>query len=247
MSDADARVEFPQHSTLLTFARMILLCLAVLIFTLGSIAYFLSNLPLSVPLNTSSLIRAMLHPGISSPQALTLFSGLLYVGRILEPPPSPPQMQRPIFPWWLLNRPFNGVVIGVFIFSLPIQVIIGLSGIAYLLSFGLLLYNTPRLLAKGAIGIAALLMLCFLGGVGLAALLPVSFTVEECRNETNFLLRSGEKLPCSEFMFVGDANGFIIRHDQSSIFLPLADLTSEARDELRAVHRSLRSEFNLFD
>ncbi|POO56553.1 hypothetical protein CTT39_07580 [Agrobacterium rosae] len=156
-------------------------------------------------------------------------------------------MQRPIFPWWLLNRPFIGVVIGVFIFSLPIQVIIGLSGIAYLLSFGLLLYNTPRLLAKGAIGIAALLMLCFLGGVGLAALLPVSFTVEECRNETNFLLRSGEKLPCSEFMFVGDANGFIIRHDQSSMFLPLADLTSEARDELRTVHRSLRSEFNLFD
>jgi hypothetical protein len=244
VSDASAQAEHPHHSTLFTLGRMLLLCLLVVVFTLGSIAYFVSNLPLSIPSNTSSLIRAMLHPNLSSPQALALFGGLLYVGRILDPLPTPPQMQRPIFPWWLLNRPFNGVVIGVFIFSLPIQVLIGLSGIAYLLGFGLLLYNTPGLIAKGTLGIAALSMLCFLGGVGLAALLPVSFTVEECKNETNFLLRSGEKLPCSKFMFLGDAKAFIINQQQSSVFVPLADLTSEAKDKLRLAHRSLRFEFD---
>ncbi|MCL6652309.1 hypothetical protein A6R70_08415 [Agrobacterium rubi] len=203
---------------------MLLLVAAVFMFAAGSCVYDIISLPVPAPSNTVSFLSALLHSAVFSFHSIVILNSLIYFGRLFDAPPIKPEREKWDFPGWILEQPFFGIFLGLFLFSSPFLIAIGLSGVAYLLAVGLVLYLTPRLMAKGYLGYGLLSALCLAAGFILAALITRTPDTSMCVDDKVVPLRSGAAVPCDVYSFVDKVDGMIIKHGQSSIFVPLKDL-----------------------
>ncbi|NTF30973.1 hypothetical protein [Rhizobium skierniewicense] len=212
--------------TSLSFARRrFLLVLATpLMFAVGSTVYSIISVPAPVPSNYVRLLLTLLWAELFSLQSVVVCNVILYFGRIFKAPPVDLEQRRWDFPRWIFKQPFFGITLGLSLFCSPLLIVIGLSGIIYLLAAGVVLYFTPRFLAQGAIGHGVFIVLCLVGGCVLSMLLPHKNNAIACEADKIVPLRSGTKVACDEYAFIEKAAGLIIEHRQSSIFVPLKDL-----------------------
>lgn len=232
MSQANPVEPSKQISSSLFYGRLFLLFAAVFLFAAGSCAYDIISLPMPTPSNYISLFWALLYATIFSFHSIILINVLIYFGKIFDAPPAEPELQKWDFPGWILEQPFFGIFLGLFLFSSPFLIAIGLSGLAYLLAVVLVLYSTPRFLAKGYLGYLLISAVCLAAGCTLSALLVRDPSTNVCQDDKTLPLRSGATLPCDEYTFIEKAEGLIIKHGQSSTFVPLHDL---APSEIKAL------------
>lgn len=193
-------------------------------FAAGSCVYEIISLPVPTPSNTISLFFTLVYSAVFSFHSIVILNSLIYFGRLFDAPPTKPEREKWDFPGWILEQPFFGIFLGLFLFSSPFLIAIGLSGVAYLLAVGLVLYSTPRLLAKGYLGYGLISALCLAAGFILATLIARTPGTSICVDDKAVPLRSGAAVPCEEYSFIEKAEGIIIKHGQSSIFVPLKDL-----------------------
>ncbi|MES5098393.1 hypothetical protein ABUK73_09205 [Agrobacterium sp. BA1120] len=225
MSEAEQITKSTPTSLSFARRRCLLMLAAPLIFAVGSTVYSIISVPVPVPSNYVRLILTLLWAELFSLQSVVVCTVILYFGRIFEGPPVDLEQLRWNFPRWIFEQPFFGITLGLSLFCSPLLIVIGLSGIIYLLAAGVVLYLMPRLLAQGAIGYGIFIVLCLVGGCMLSMLLPHKNNASACEADKTVPLRSGATVACDEYAFIERAEGLIIKHGQSSIFVPLKDLS----------------------
>ncbi len=209
--------------------RLVCLCLCLVLYSFGYAAGVILSLPLPVPDNMVSLLFALTKDAFFSKQTMVFFAVAASCGRPLERP-SPSKGPYLKFPGWLLKQPYAGIGLGVTIFISPLLIAIGFSGISYILAVGFILYFTPTLLSLGLAGAAPLLTASALAGLFLAKLAFFIPIVKACEGDKSVKLYSGAPVPCEDYVYLKGIEGFVIRHETASVFVPRENLAPSAFD-----------------
>lgn len=218
--------------------RLVLLCLCLLLFSVGYGIAVILSLPFSPADDGISLLFAVTTNELFSLQTLVLLAIATRYGRPFDRP-SPLQGHYLDFPSWVLKQPLAGTFLGLTILITPLLIIIGLSGIAYVLAAAFVLYGTPRLLSHGLAGAALLMIAWAFAGFFLAQLMFSVPKIETCEDSMSLELRSGRSIPCDDFFFLKGLDGFVFRNEKTSAFVKTGELASSSLSALGMHYRLL--------
>lgn len=149
---------------------------------------------------------------------------------------SPAQFMATMQQWLMrMDRRHVAVIIGTFVFVLPLLMAAGMIVPLFLLGIGVFIIGGALLINMGTVGRALLGLACLAAGfLDFEDSARRSYDLDEtCRPGARIVLMNGQNLACTSIQELGLYGGVLIRSETGSTFMPIAEL--EPKSVIEAV------------